>query len=61
MRKLELIKIAYKHLNSKKMKNIKKRLFAEITDNKQKEECMYAFDKNFIISYVNTRCQKKGI
>jgi len=60
MGKLELIKIAYKQLNSKKMKNIKKRLFEKITDNTHKEEFMYAFDKNFIVSFVDTCWQKKG-
>jgi 3,4-dihydroxy-2-butanone 4-phosphate synthase len=55
MTKSELKKLAIKHLNSKNVKSIKKQLFEQFIDRKQKKECITAFDKNFINSFISSR------
>ena len=52
MTKKELTKLAIKHLNSKKVKSIKKQLCENFIDKKQKKDCMTAFDKSFIKSFI---------
>ena len=52
MTKGELKKIAIKKLNSKTVKSIKKQLCDQFIDNTQKKDCMTAFDKNFIKSFI---------
>jgi hypothetical protein len=55
MTKTELRKLAIKHLNSKKVQSIKKQICDRFTDKKQKHDCMTAFDKNFIKSFISAR------
>jgi len=52
--KSELRKLAIKHLNKKNVKSIKKQLCEQFVDRKQKEDCMTAFDKNFIKSFISS-------
>lgn len=52
MTKSELRKLAIKHLNSKKVQSIKKKVCEQFTDIKQKKDCMTAFDKSFIKSFI---------
>jgi hypothetical protein len=55
MDKIELRKLAIEKLNTKEVKNIKKQLCQCFIDRKQKKECMTAFDKSFIKSFVAAR------
>ena len=55
MTKSELRKIAIKHLNNKNVQSIKKQLCEQFIDKKQKKDCMSAFDKSFIKSFISSR------
>jgi hypothetical protein len=55
MTKRELRKLAIKQLNSKKVQSIKKQLCDQFIDRKQKKDCMSAFDKSFIKSFIFSR------
>jgi hypothetical protein len=59
MNKIELQKLAIKKLNSKEIKEIKKRMCKTIMDKKEKRECISAFNKNFIKSFIRSK-QKQG-
>jgi len=50
-----LRKLAIAHLNTSKVQSIKKQLCEIFIDRKQKKDCMTAFDKNFIKSYIHSR------
>ena len=50
----ELMKLAIKHLNSKKVQSIKKQLCANFIDIKEKKDCMTEFDKSFIKSFIHS-------
>lgn len=52
MTKKELKDLAIKQLKSKKVLSIKKQLCENFTDKKQKKDCMTAFDKSFIKSFI---------
>ena len=52
MNNTELRKLAIKSLNSKQVKSIKKQLCAQFIDKKEKNECINAFNKSFIKSFV---------
>lgn len=54
MTKSELRKLAIKHLNSKNVQSYKKKLCEQFIDKKQKKECMTAFDKNFLKSFISS-------
>jgi hypothetical protein len=58
MNKSELRKLAIKHLNGKNVQSIKKQLCAKFTDTKNKNDCMTAFDKSFIKSFMDSRMKK---
>jgi len=53
--KSELRKLAIKHLNNKNVKSIKKQLCEQFVDRKQKKDCITAFDKSFIKSFISSR------
>jgi len=55
MNKSELIKLATKQLNNKNNKTLKKKICKQFIfiDKKQKKDCMTAFDKNFIKSFIS--------
>jgi len=53
MDKTELRKLAIKKLNSKGVKNFKKQLCQHFTG-KEKEDCINAFNKNFVKSFMKT-------
>jgi hypothetical protein len=56
MTKRELRKLAIKHLNkNKNVQSIKKQLCEQFIDRKQKKDCMTAFDKSFIKSFISSR------
>jgi hypothetical protein len=56
MTKSELRKLAIKHLNeNKNVQSIKKQLCEQFIDRKQKKDCMTAFDKSFIKSFISSR------
>jgi hypothetical protein len=55
MTKSELRELAIKHLHNKNIQFIKKQLCKQFIDNKQKKDCMTAFDKNFIKSFISSR------
>lgn len=55
MNNRDLEKLAIKRLNSKEVQAIKKQVCNQFTDKKNKQDCMIAFDKDFIKSYINTR------
>ena len=48
-------KLAIAHLNTNKVQSIKKQLCENFIDRKQKKDCMTAFDKRFVKSYIQTR------
>jgi hypothetical protein len=52
--KSELRKLAIKHLNNKNVKSIKKQVCEQFVDRKQKKDCITAFDKSFIKSFINS-------
>jgi hypothetical protein len=52
MNKIELLKLASKKLNTKKVQIVKKQLCQMFIDRKQKKDCMTAFDKSFIKSFI---------
>jgi hypothetical protein len=54
MNKTELKKLALKKLNSREVKNYKKQICDQFTDKKQKKDCMTAFDKSFVKSFMNS-------
>ena len=54
-KKSELRSLAIKKLNTKRVQSIKKQLCDNFTDKKQKKECMAAFDKSFIKSFIRSR------
>jgi predicted RNase H-like nuclease len=54
MNKTELKNLAIKKLNSKEIKEIKKKLCKTFTDRKERKECITAFDKNFIKSFIRS-------
>ena len=55
MTKSELRKLAIKHLNkNKNVQSIKKQLCEQFIDRKQKKDCMTAFDKSFIKSFISS-------
>jgi hypothetical protein len=58
MNNSELRKLAIKHLNSKNVQSIKKQLCEKFTDTKNKNDCITAFDKSFIQSFMNSRMKK---
>ena len=53
MNKGELIKLATKQLNNKNNKTFKKKICKQFIDRKQKKDCMTAFDKKFIKSFIS--------
>ena len=55
MNNSELRKIAIKQLKNKEVQSIKKHLCNQFIDRKQKKECMIAFDKSFIKSFISSR------
>jgi hypothetical protein len=55
MTKSELRKLAIKYLNKKEVQSIKKQLCEQFTERKQKKDCMVAFDKGFIKSFISSR------
>jgi len=56
MTKGELKELAIKHLNKKNVQSIKKQLCKQqFVDRKQKMDCMNAFDKGFIKSFISSR------
>jgi hypothetical protein len=55
MTKSELRKLAIKHLKNKNVQFIKKQLCEQFIDRKQKKDCMTAFDKSFIKSFISSR------
>jgi hypothetical protein len=55
MDRIELRNLAIEKLNSKEVKNIKKQLCQSFIDRKQKKDCMTAFDKSFIKSFIATK------
>ena len=56
MTKSELRKLAIKHLNkNKNVQSIKKQLCEQFIDRKQQKDCMNAFDKSFIKSFISSR------
>ena len=54
MTKSELRKLAIKHLNNKNVQYIKKQLCEQFIERKQKKDCMNAFDKSFIKSFISS-------
>ena len=54
MNKTDLKKLALKKLNSREVQKYKKRICEQFTDKKQKKECMTAFDKSFVKSFMNS-------
>ena len=54
MTKTKLIKLAIKHLNSKKVQSIKKQLCEKFIDIKEKKDCMSAFDDSFVKSFIHS-------
>jgi hypothetical protein len=52
MTKKEVKDLAIKQLKTKKVQSIKKQLCENFTDKKQKKDCMTAFDKSFIKSFI---------
>jgi hypothetical protein len=52
MTKKEVKNLAIKQLKTKKVQSIKKQLCENFTDKKQKKDCMTAFDKSFIKSFI---------
>jgi hypothetical protein len=55
MNKLELKKLAIERLNTEEIKIIKKQLLQDISDKKEKDDCIAEFDKNFIKSFIRWR------
>ena len=55
MTKTELVKLAIKYLNTKKVQSIKKQLCKNFINIKEKKDCMTAFDENFIKSFIHSR------
>ena len=55
MTKSELRELAIKHLNKKVVQSIKKLICGQFIDKKQKKDCMSAFDKSFIKSFISSR------
>jgi len=55
MTKSELRKLAIKELNSKKVQSMKKQVCKQFTDKKEQKDCMTAFDKSFIKSFISSR------
>jgi hypothetical protein len=55
MTKSELRKLAIKYLNNKDVQSIKKQLCEQFTERKQKKDCIVAFDKSFIKSFISSR------
>jgi hypothetical protein len=58
MTKSELRKLAIKELNRRKVQSIKKQLCKQFTDKKEQKDCMTAFDKSFIQSFISSRENK---
>lgn len=58
MTKSELRKLAIKELNTKKVQSIKKLVCKQFTDKKEQKDCMTAFDKSFIQSFISSRENK---
>jgi hypothetical protein len=54
MNKTDLKKLALKKLNSREVQKYKKQLCDQFTDKKQKKECMTAFDKSFVKSFMDS-------
>jgi hypothetical protein len=54
MTKKELTKLAIKHLNSKKVQSIKKQLCESFIDIQEKKDCITAFNKSFIKSFIRS-------
>ncbi len=50
-----LRKLAIAQLNTSKVQSIKKQLCEIFIDRKQKKDCMTAFDKSFVKSYIHSR------
>ena len=58
MNNIELRQLAIKSLNSKKVKSIKKQLCAQFIDKKEKNDCINAFNKSFIKSFMLSHSSK---
>jgi hypothetical protein len=54
MNKTDLRKLALKKLNSREVQKYKKTLCGIYTDKKQQKECMSAFDKSFVKSFMDS-------
>lgn len=52
MNNAELRQLAIKSLNSKQVKSIKKQLCEQFIDKKEKNNCINAFNKSFIKSFM---------
>jgi hypothetical protein len=52
MKNTELRQLAIKSLNSKQVKLIKKQLCEQFIDKKEKNNCINAFNKSFIKSFM---------
>jgi hypothetical protein len=60
MNNAELKQLAIKHLNSKQVKSIKKQLCQQFIDKKEKNNCINAFNKSFIKSFMLSHSLKHG-
>ena len=54
MNKIEVKKLALKKLNTKEVQIIKKQLCQNFVDRKQKKDCITAFDKSFVKSFIDS-------
>jgi hypothetical protein len=52
MNNIELRQLAIKSLNSKQVKSIKKQLCKQFIDKNEKKDCINAFNKSFIKSFM---------
>jgi len=52
MNNIELRQLAIKSLNSKQVKSIKKQLCKQFIDKNEKNNCINAFNKSFIKSFM---------
>jgi len=55
MNKSELRRLAIRHLNTKKIQSIKKRMGKQFTDKKERSDFDIGFDKGFIKSFILAR------
>ena len=58
MKESEIMKLAKKTLKTEKVQKMKKQVCQQFVDGKQKKDCMTAFDKSFIKSFIYSRQNK---